>query len=238
MTSVFRPDIIVVTGTDTEIGKTVVASGLAANLADRGLDVRAIKPVESGIDELEVPERDGVRLAEAAGQSDPERALVELTRPLAPPEAADIDDVELDMTSWCETIREYADEADVTIVEGAGGVLSPLTWDGTAREMARHLGARTVLVAPDELGVLNHTLMALEVLETAELPVCGVVFSRRDPEFDDSTERNPETLRQFADIERIDVVPPVADDRAAAEALDASADWITRDLSTPTFEYS
>jgi dethiobiotin synthetase len=223
--------IVVVTGTDTEIGKTVVAAGVAAQLADRGLDVRAIKPVESGIAELDVPERDGVRLAEATEQSRPERALTELTEPLAPPEAADIDGVELDMEGWCETIRAHADEADVAIVEGAGGVLSPLTWSETAREMARRLDAGTLVVAPDELGVLNHTLMSLEVLESADVPIYGVVFSRREPRRDASTERNPETLHRFGDVDRIDVLPHVPDDRAAADEVSNAADWLVEDMS-------
>lgn len=224
--------IIVVTGTDTEIGKTLVTCALAHRFDRRGLDVRAVKPVESGIDELADEERDGHRLARAARQETPPRALVELTRPLAPPEAADIDGVDLSMDEWCEEIEAIAEAADLVFVEGAGGLLSPLTWQTSARELADALGAPALVVAPDALGVLNHTLMTLEVLEAAGIPLAGVVFSR-SREADDSTDKNPRTLRRVAEVDRVTSVPRVDGWASAAEHLDAAVDWIADAVDVP-----
>jgi dethiobiotin synthetase len=218
-------NIVVVSGTDTEIGKTIVACGLVRRLSEAGLDVRAIKPVESGIDRLAVDERDGVRLARAARQRAPERALQELTEPLAPPEAAEIDGVGLRKDEWIERIEAEAAEADLVVVEGAGGLLSPLTWEATARSLAVELGAGVLLVAPDALGVLNHTLLSLEALESAGVPLLGVVFSRSLPR-DESTDRNPDTLRRFADIDAVSTLPVVDNWAAGSEHLEAPAAWI------------
>ncbi|QDG54099.1 dethiobiotin synthase [Persicimonas caeni] len=218
-------NIVVVTGTDTEIGKTMVTAGMACALRERGVDVVAIKPVESGTEVEPSAGEDGVTLAEAAGQAEPTQALVRLREPLAPPVAADIDSVELDMNAWCEEIREHARSAELVLVEGAGGLLSPLTWTETARDLARELEASVLVVASDKLGTLNHTMLVLEALEAAELPVCGVVFSA-PASADSSTGRNAQTLRDFLDYDRVAELPRVADWREAAEHLRAPSEWL------------
>jgi len=224
--------IIVVTGTDTEIGKTLVTCALADRFWRRDVDVRAVKPVESGLDELEEDETDGARLARSARQTAPERALTELSRPLAPPEAADIDGVELGFDQWCEHLRATAEEAELVLIEGAGGLLSPLTWNHTARELAVALKAPALVVAPDELGVLNHTLMTVEVLDAADIPLLGVVFSRaRDA--DASTDKNPRTFRRVSGIDRVTSLPTVEGPGEASRHLTEVAAWIAEALEVP-----
>ena len=219
------PNIVVVTGTDTEIGKTMVAAGFARALADRGLDVAAIKPVESGTQPAPQPVEDGAILARAARQEEPGQALVRLREPLAPPVAADIDGVELDMDHWCDAIRAHAERADIVLVEGAGGLLSPLTWAETAREMAQKLEARALVVAPDQLGCLNHTLLVLEALEHAGVPLAGVVFSAPEQP-DTSSGRNAQALRDFAGLDCIAELGRVVDWLEAAEQLAHACEWL------------
>lgn len=219
---------LVVTGTGTEIGKTVVAAGLARALADRGIRVRALKPVESGTDGTDPHGEDGARLARAARQDEPTEARVRLGAPLAPPEAARREGVELEMEGWCAWIEDVAAEAEVTIVEGAGGVLSPLTRDETTRDLARRLGAPALLVAPDRLGVLTHTLTALEALGTAGVELAGVVYSAPS-EPDASTGGNAATLLRFADVERVAELPRVGGVEEAARRLGDVAHWVLRE---------
>ena len=216
---------IVVTGTGTEIGKTMVACGLARALSDRGIDVRAVKPVESGTAGRERAREDGTLLARAARQEVPSEALVRLEAPLAPPVAADREGVELSMAAWVERIEAISAGAALTLVEGAGGVLSPLTWDATARELAAALDAPALVVAPDRLGCLTHTLTALESLRAGGVEPLGVVYSA-PPEGDASTGGNPETLARFSDVDRIARLGRVADFREAAGELEAVADWV------------
>ncbi len=215
---------VVVTGTGTEIGKTVVACGLARALSDRGLEVRAVKPVESGTAETERDREDGVLLARAARQEEPSEALVRLRAPLAPPVAADREGARLSMDRWVDRIEAIGGGTDLTLVEGAGGVLSPLTWDATARELAAALDAPALVVAPDRLGCLTHTLTALESLRAGGVEPLGVVYSA-PPERDASTGSNPETLARFSQVDRVARLERVADFREAAGELGEVADW-------------
>jgi dethiobiotin synthetase len=218
-------NIVVVTGTDTEIGKTMVAAGLARALSDRGVDVVAIKPVESGTSVEPSAVEDGAILARAARQEHPKHALVRLREPLAPPVAADIDGVELDMDAWCATIREYADTADLVLVEGAGGLLSPLTRAQTARDLTLKLDASALVVAPDKLGSLNHSLLVIEALEHADIPLCGVVFSAPETA-DSSTGRNAQTLCAFHGLQHTAELGRVTGWLDAAERLVDTLAWL------------
>ena len=221
------PKIVVVSGADTEIGKTLVACGVAKALADRGVSVRAVKPVESGTEPEPEPTEDGRLLAAATGQSHPPHAFVRLREPLAPPVAADIDDVDLDMDAWCDRIREIAEGVgvDVLIVEGAGGLLSPLTWSESTRDLARRLDASVLVVAPDRLGTLNHSLLVVEALENQDIELEGVVFSAPE-QADSSTGRNADTFRRFSGIERVAAIPRVVDWKGAADYLRDVSSWV------------
>lgn len=221
-------NVVVVTGTDTEIGKTTVAAGVVRALSDRGEDVRAIKPVESGLDRLEPSERDSAILAAASRQENPKKAFEQLDAPLAPPEAAELEGVDLVMADWVERIRPFAQEADWVVVEGAGGLLSPLTWGENTLDLARRLRAKALVVAPNQLGVLNHTLLTLRALRDESIPLAGVVFNATEnsPGEDPSIPKNLETFRTVSGVERIVDCPRVDDWRDTVESLTNVVDWI------------
>ncbi|MHC4472552.1 MAG: dethiobiotin synthase [Planctomycetota bacterium] len=220
------PRIVLVTGTDTEVGKTVVGCGLARCLVGRGRRVVAVKPVESGCGPEPADSEDGVRLARAAGQEEPGTALTRLRAPLAPPVAADREGVRLDHHQWCRAIEELARHRDVVLVEAAGGLLSPSTWDADARDLAAALDAAALVVSPDRLGTLNHTLLTLEALGAGGVEVLGVVLNAPDSP-DDSTGTNADALRRVAGPVRVAELPRLADpDRDAALHLEAVAGWL------------
>src|SRR5581483_545093 len=102
--------LLLVTGTDTGVGKTVVAAGLLRCLRARGVRTRGVKPVESGCAETTEDEQDGVLLARAAAQRAPRAALVRLAAPVAPPVAADHEGLALDPAAWVRALRAIADE--------------------------------------------------------------------------------------------------------------------------------
>ena len=146
---------LLVTGTNTGVGKTWLACALAKDLS-REKRVVAIKPIETGGGD------DGEMLAMATGQASPKKALVTLKEPLTPALAADREGVKLDFDDLVARVRDAAKDADVVIVEGAGGLLSPLTWDSDATTLARALDAKVILVATDALGTISavHTAAA------------------------------------------------------------------------------
>jgi len=218
---------LLITGTDTGVGKTFVACGLARALADRGIDTVAIKPVETGTGDQPSPEEDGVLLAEATGQAAPREALTRLGTPVAPPVAADREGVELDLEQWSRAIEKYSKKADVTLVEGAGGFLSPLTWKASSRVLGNRIHARALLVVGNRLGCVNHTLLTIEALEQGRIPLIGVVLNTIDAQ-DESVETNLETIRKFIGVERLISLPRLAHWKEGAQHLAIAVDWVLK----------
>jgi dethiobiotin synthetase len=188
--------ILVITGTDTGVGKTVVSAGLAKALVARGVQTVAIKPVESGTDDLTPHEEDGALLARATGQTTPTRALTRLGAPVAPPVAAELEGVELDDGGWTRAVLEASMGTDMVIVEGAGGLLSPLSWDRTLLDLATIWDADALVVAPNRLGVISHTRLTLSALRDAGVTPHAVVLSEC-PTRDGSIVSNAESLRRL-----------------------------------------
>lgn len=217
--------VVVISGTDTEVGKTFCGAALARAMVERGLSTVAIKPVESGVGESVDPEEDGCILASATFQKSPTHALQRLRAPLAPPDAADIEQVRLEFGRWVGTIRGHQQTHDLVLVEGAGGLLSPLTWDETALSMAQKLDASVVLVASDRLGTQNHSLLAMNVLENAGVRLDALVFSA-PLDSDRSTGRNAAAVQRVSKFGRIQSIPGMKSWELAAPLMDKVIDWI------------
>ena len=212
----------VVTGTDTEVGKTVVATGLARAWADAGLAVVAVKPVESGCEGLH-PE-DGVRLAAASRQTAPLAALRRYPTPVAPPLAAELAGAELGFEAMLAETKTLCSDADVALVEGAGGLLSPLTWSHTAVDLAKALDAQLIVVAADRLGTLNPTRLVLDAAASAGLEVAAVALSRHtEATKDRSVGRNLDAMNTVGITPTPYVLGPSPNLEDAAVQLDALA---------------
>ena len=170
------PRIILVTGTDTGVGKTITTAALAAALKQRGCSVAVYKPCQSGNVDGDSDCAEVVRLA---GPLTAEAGIV-LEQPLAPVPAAACDEVVLpQLASHAQRIRALANTHDHVLVEGAGGVLVELDHDGgTLADLGTLLGdsAGFAVVARPSLGTLNHTALTLEALDRRGLPVVGVVL--------------------------------------------------------------
>jgi len=201
---------VVVTGTSTSVGKTWLACALAKELA-KTTRVIAIKPVETGGGD------DGQKLAAATGQDTPKRALVELREPLTPALAADREGVKLDFDVIVSQIREAAKGADVAIIEGAGGLLSPITWDSDATTLARALDAKVILVSPDGLGTIS-------AVHTASACCPPFVIALVAPETRDaSTGTNADALHRRLGAVRIVEIARNGDVSALAKMLTSGA---------------
>ena len=193
-----------VTGTDTGIGKTVVTSALAARARQLGVRVAAMKPVESGIEEREelhgAPASDAERLRAACGNVH-DLALVRpyvLAEPLAPMVAAQRAGValSLDTLERARTSLEAAHE--LLLVEGAGGLLVPITADVCYADLFARWQCDVVVVAGNRLGVLNHVLLTVQAIERAGLPLAAIVLTTlndADPTVAEAT--NYEALQQL-----------------------------------------
>lgn len=164
-----------VSGTDTGVGKTLIAAGLARMLANQGVRVGVMKPVASG----GIPSEDGKLLQKAARLSDaiyPEIVPVHYRQPFAPYVAAwkegsvPLDKIE---KNYQRSKKKY----DCLIVEGIGGVLVPITRDFLAIDWIVKWKLPTLVVAKAGLGTLNHTLLTVEALRKRKIKVLGVVVN-------------------------------------------------------------
>lgn len=177
------PAIILVTGTDTGVGKTITTAALAAVLSGTGRSVTVYKPCQSGAADGDSDTAEIVRLA---GGVTAETGVL-LQQPLAPVAAAAADGVQLPgIAVHAAKIRELAACHDHVLVEGAGGLLVELDSNGgTLAELGALLAAAFVLVSRPALGTLNHTALTLEALASRGLQVLGLVLGSwpADPEF-------------------------------------------------------
>ena len=169
-----------VTGTDTGVGKTVVAAAMVAWLRREGLTVRAHKPLVTGLDEPPDPiwPRDHELLAEMAGSAPDEVMVAGYGPPVSPHLAAELTgSAPPPFSVLTAAVSAAAAPGTVTVVEGVGGLLVPLGPDGDVRALARELGLPLVIVARAGLGTINHTLLTVEAARAAGLQVAGAVLT-------------------------------------------------------------
>ncbi|WP_017197703.1 dethiobiotin synthase [Arthrobacter sp. M2012083] len=170
------PPVILVTGTDTGVGKTITSAAITAALHSRGRTVAVYKPCQSGNAQGDSDCAEVARLADPVTSE----AGVVLEEPMAPVPAAALDEVTLpSLAAHAGRIRELIASHDHVLVEGAGGLLVELDHDGgTLADLGTHLGDLSgfAVVTRPALGTLNHTALTLEALDARTLPVVGVVL--------------------------------------------------------------
>jgi dethiobiotin synthetase len=169
---------VFVTGTGTEVGKTVVAAAIARTLTADGEQVRVFKPAVSGLDELAGAEADHELLRRAAGseQSDDEIAPYRYGPPVSPHLGAELAGEAID-PARLRAAAAAAAGSGFLVAEGVGGVLVPLTGDYLVRDLAVALGFAVVVVAAPGLGTINHTLLTIEAARAAGLDVACAVLT-------------------------------------------------------------
>ena len=199
---------LLVTGTDTGIGKTVIAAALLVALRARGVRALGFKPAETGVNVGEPS--DSEVLAHASGEDvDLARPLLRLPEPLAPAVAAERAGVSLDPDSIEARIRELRRAGYTLVIEGAGGVMVPLTWQYTVLDLAQACDLDAVVVGRAGLGTLNHVAMTVMMLRSREIPIRGIVLNGRTGQADVAEVTNPAALARMLHGLRIVEVPRV-----------------------------
>jgi dethiobiotin synthetase len=191
---------VFVTGTDTGVGKTVLAAALAAALRAAGVDVAAFKPAVTGLDESE-PGRpaDHELLAAAAGRPPDEVAPYRFGPPVSPHLAAELAGTALDPGALVAAARAL--HADVVVAEGVGGLLVPLTLGFTVRDLAVELGWPVVVAARPGLGTISHSLLTVEAARAAGLDVRAVVLTPWPDEPSVMQRSNREAIERLGGVE-------------------------------------
>lgn len=172
-----------ITGTDTGVGKSLVAAALAKMLTDRGINVGVMKPVETGVTDPEGLGPDAALLKWAANssQSDQQICPYRLRDPLAPAVAASREQVRINYSSLLEQAQLTIDSHDFTIIEGAGGLMVPLAGGLLMADFAQALKLPLLVVCRPNLGTINHTLLTLFAAKSMDLPVAGYLVNNMPP---------------------------------------------------------
>ncbi len=197
---------LLVTGTDTGVGKTMVAAALVTALRARGLRTLGFKPAETGVAAGEPTDSDVLALA--SGEDNPlARPLLQLAEPLAPAIAAERAGVTLDPDDIEARIRRLREDGYALVVEGAGGIMVPLSWGYTILDLAQACDLDAVVVARAGLGTLNHVAMTVMILRSHQIPIRGVVLNGRSAVPDLAESTNPASLSRMLHGVRVVEVP-------------------------------
>ncbi len=213
-----------VTGTGTEVGKTVAACAIAHSARARGDRVAVFKPAVSGLDDhplasevwesaAELPDHALLRLAAGSGQGDEEVAPYRFGPPVSPHLAAELAGRRIDPDRLRGAALAATEDADLLVCEGVGGFLVPLTPDYLVRDLAHDLALPVVVVASPGLGTINHTLLTIQAVRTAGLEVAAVVITPWASEQSAMEQSNLETIARLGSVEvetlpRLDLTNP------------------------------
>lgn len=174
-------DGVFVTGTGTDVGKTVVAGVIAHSMAETGRRVSVYKPAVSGLDEAReqgvVPDHEHLRAAAGSRQADVEISPYLFGPAVSPHLAAELEGIAIETERLLGGLAAARDAGDFLVCEGVGGFLVPLRINYLVRDFARDAALPVVVVAAPGLGTINHTLLTVEAVRAAGLEVVGVVLT-------------------------------------------------------------
>jgi len=222
---------VFVTGTDTDVGKTVFCRALIRSSVGRGQRVAALKPVESGVildARGEVVDGDALQLDRATGAPRGHAAVCRraFAEPVSPHLAARRAGVTIDGDELVAFVRQQAEGFDLAVVEGAGGFLVPLSETFLVADLAAGLALPVIVVARERLGVINATLLTVEALRSRGLQLAGVVLIGDPPPVSD----NAASIVRCSGVPLLGRLPTLdpavlADDDRLAATLGAGFDF-------------
>lgn len=201
-----------VMGTDTGVGKTVVTALLTLAYRNHGLKTVPFKPIEAGAKNTGGPSPvwpDSQFLAAAAGLDVAEVGLYRFQKAVSPHLAAAAENTNVDLETIYDKYIDLASRYDAVLIEGAGGVLAPLTKNLFLLDLAERLGLPVVVVARPGIGTLNHTLLSVNACRDRGLTVAGIIVNRFPPEPDEAELSNPRELTELSGAPIIGVIPEI-----------------------------
>jgi dethiobiotin synthetase len=212
---------VFVTGTGTEVGKTVVAAAIAHTLAAGGAKVAVFKPAVTGLDDPAETDHALLRRAAGSAQSDDEIAPYRYGPAASPHLAAALAGEEINLERLLAAARAAAAGADTLVCEGVGGLLVPLAGrvhlgmrgkvdqpSYLVRDLAADLGLPVVIAASPGLGTINHTLLTIEAARAAGLEVSAVVLTPWSDRPTQIAQSNLETIASLGKVE-VQTLPPL-----------------------------
>ena len=203
-----------ISGTDTGVGKTAVAAALCHLLRGRGIDAVPVKPVQTGVADCEPGDLEHCLAVCGFKPTAHELALMNPCRfrlPASPHLAAETEHTTVDLAHLWRCCHELSGKHELLVVEGAGGLLVPLTRKDSTLDFAVRLGLPLIVVARAGLGTLNHSLLTLRAAREAGLGVAAIILNRTGPEPGSENERliEADNARFIAQAGAVKVIGPL-----------------------------
>ncbi len=208
MSNQLRHPGLFITGTDTNVGKTVVTAALGLALQQTGAKVGVVKPVETG----SAPDKTNsdvhrLRTVFASCKNVDVGSVYRLPQPVAPLEAARNAQQRIDVDAILNACRTFAVQHDYVLVEGAGGILVPLTETHDVCDLIKLLGFPCLIVGRTRLGSVNHTRLTLRGLREAGIPVFGILLNHMDPTPEEQQASTVNLIRELSDAPVLGPLP-------------------------------
>src|SRR3990167_5849163 len=206
---------IFITGTDTGVGKTVVAAGLALALKARGVKVGVMKPVATDCHGIEnhLISFDAAYLMEAAENEFPHLVCpLRYRNALAPHVAAILEKREVDLPKIVKAFRELQKHYDFIIVEGIGGLLVPIAKDYFVSNLIREFRLPVMIVSRGGLGSINHTLLTIDAAIIRGFEIRGIIFNRIPTvNYSLAEITNPKVIHELSGVPILGSLPEMED---------------------------
>ena len=205
-----------ITGSDTGVGKTFITAGLTLLFKSRGLDTGVMKPVASGcrMEEGAVVSQDVVTLRDIAGIDDDMELInpYRFIEPLSPNYASKKQGIEVDMRRIRDSFCILSKRHDVVLVEGIGGLMTPISNRYTVADLIRYLNLPAIIVVSKRLGAINHTLLSISKAKDMEIGLKGIILNETEPVSEGIDDSIKDELNEHTDIPVIGDIPYCGDE--------------------------
>ena len=201
-----------ITGTDTDVGKTVVTACLATLFKSQGMDVGVMKPIETGVD----PEcsssanSDTKFLIEITANTDQEEEVCpyRLKIPASPHQAAQMAGTKIAISTLLEKFKVLKSRHDIMLVEGIGGLLVPITPNYDVSDLALETGLPLIIVSRFRIGTLNHTLLTINAAKQKGLKIKGFILNQQESgELNNVEKQQGKLIEEFSGIPMLGTCP-------------------------------
>ena len=203
-----------ITGTDTGVGKTTITAALAACIKKLGVNVGVMKPMATGI-----PQKSGFKssdvsvLCQSCGVDDTEDLVnpVFMPLPASPYDVCKILDLKFDRKIIFEKFEKLKNKHEMLLVEGIGGIMTPISRDYFVADMIKGMDLETIIVTRSTLGTLNHTMMTVKTCHDYQIPIKGIIINNYDEKGGPAEKNSPSTIYEITNIPILGILPFVKD---------------------------
>lgn len=197
-----------ITGIDTDIGKTFITKGLALAFEKRGKKIGVFKPLQSGAIEsnncLLAPDLEAIKELSTGIRT---KCSYLLKGEVSPALAARLSGIKIDINKIKKDFKNFSQENDITLVEGAGGLLAPATDNLLCADLIKELNIPIIIVTVPFLGRLNHTLLTIHYAKTNHIPIKGIIINKVPNQTEDLATKNfTDELQRYTDVKILGII--------------------------------